>query len=239
MFGAARTARFASVLLGAARTLDGVVEVFAYQKRIDGQIRTLAASGDRDGIGSRTQAYAQRFHVQDPIILARRSAAQSEGFVRRILAQDIPAGDYRALCFEQPGFADKVTFGFRRRSSFLVLSFYRSTSGERTSLRPLVALGQVAMAALSYHAGEATSTRSQWSSPQEADQMLRARLARSFPALTLREQEVVARTLLGESAAQIAARLGIKSTSVLTYRLRAYGRFGFRQASDFLTALLS
>ena len=239
MFGAARTARFASVLLGAARTLDGVVEVFAYQKRIDGQIRTLAASGDRDGIGSRTQAYAQRFHVQDPIILARRSAAQSEGFVRRILAQDIPAGDYRALCFEQPGFADKVTFGFRRRSSFLVLSFYRSTSGERTSLRPLVALGQVAMAALSYHAGEATSTRSQWSSPQEADQMLRARLARSFPALTLREQEVVARTLLGESAAQIAARLGIKSTSVLTYRLRAYGRFGFRQASDFLAALLS
>lgn len=237
MFGAARTSRFSAVLFGAARALDGVAEVFGYQIASNGRVQTLAASGDRADIGSRTDAYVHRFHIQDPILLTRAWPNDGRGFVRRIQTLDIPAGDYRELCFERPGFSDKVTLGYRRQSSLMVLSFYRRRPSERASIQPLVALGQVAMAALNYHAG--TAAFSVGPTIQDPGQILRERLARSFPALTARELEVVTQTLLGETASQIAAHLDIKPASVLTYRLRAYARFGYRQASDFLSSVLS
>ena len=64
------------------------------------------------------------------------------------------------------------------------------------------------------------------------------RLARSYPQLTDRERQIVALTLLGDSAAEIGQLLSIKPATVLTYRQRAYERYRFGRASDFLAGLL-
>ena len=74
--------------------------------------------------------------------------------------------------------------------------------------------------------------------PTDARQLLLQRLQRSFPQLTERERSIVALTLLGESAAEIGAALSIKPATVLTYRQRAYERYRFNRASDFLAGLL-
>ena len=74
--------------------------------------------------------------------------------------------------------------------------------------------------------------------PTDARTVLLARLVRTFPLLTEREREITARSILGESAAEIGAALAIKPATVHTYRLRAYARYGFSRSSDFLTALL-
>lgn len=227
---------FAAVLLGAARRFDCIEEVFAYQVDASGRVSVMLASGARRGIAERTGEYARRFHAMDPVLLARACREKPGGFARRVRARDIPPGDYRELCYAQPGFLDKLSFGWRSASQCLVLSFYRGLDAAPEAAEPqLSALGQMAMAALYERA------RSQPPAPTAqggADAVLQARLARSFPRLTERERLIVALTLLGDSAAQIGAALSIKPATVHTYRLRAYERYRFCRASDFLGGLL-
>ena len=93
------------------------------------------------------------------------------------------------------------------------------------------------MAALSLHAQCHSAIAAEPAQPDAAQTLLQ-RLRRSFPQLTERERSIVAQTLLGESAAQIAQALDIKPATVLTYRQRAYERYRFNRASDFLVGLL-
>lgn len=234
---AASSPDFAAVLLGAARRFDCIEEVFAYQIDASGRVSVMLASGERRGIAERTGEYARRFHAMDPVLLARAYREKPGGFARRVRARDIPPGDYRELCYAQPGFMDKLSFGWRSPSQCLVLSFYRGLDAAPDAADPqLSALGQMAMAALHVRA------RSPAAAPEAqagADEVLQARLARSFPRLTERERLIVALTLLGDSAAEIGAVLSIKPATVHTYRLRAYARYRFGRASDFLGGLLS
>lgn len=237
---AANTPHFAAVLLSTARQLDGIDEVFAYQVDTHvGQVQTLLASGERKGIAERTGEYARRFHAKDPL-LTGAAHGKALGFSRRVRAADIPQGEYRELCFEQPGFLDKVSFGWQEPGRLMVLSFYRGLHAQGDAAQQLWSLGQVAMTALSLHARSAVLAELSRPEPsgQDARQLLLLRLQRSFPQLSERERLVVALTLLGDSAADIALALAIQPATVLTYRQRAYGRYRFRRASDFLAGLL-
>jgi len=53
---------------------------------------------------------------------------------------------------------------------------------------------------------------------------LEARFATRYPLLTGRERQVCARAAIGMSVEATALDLGIRKTSVLTYRQRAYQR---------------
>lgn len=232
---AASTPQFAAALLGTARQFDCIDEVFAYQVDLErGDVRMLLASGERKGIAERTAAYARRFHAKDPL-LASPLRDQASGFSRRVRAADIPRGEYRELCFDQPGFLDKISFGWHEPGKLMVLSFYRGLQAAPEAAPPLWSLGQVAMAALSFHA---RSPAVDEVLPDDALQVLLLRLQRSYPQLTGRERQIVAMSLLGDSAAEIARALSIQPATVLTYRLRAYARYRFNRANDFLAGLL-
>lgn len=251
---AATTEQFAGTLLGAARRFDAIDEVFAYQVDTAGGVRILLATGDRRGLDERTDAYAQRFHAVDPLLRARAAQEKSGGFTRRVRAADIPQGDYRALCFDEPGFVDKLSFGWRAPDTVMVLSFYRGLNAHGNSSEQLAALGQLAMSALGVHANPQSNIQPMQSisaAPASvkaralesgvganAQQVLLQRLSRSYPQLTDRERQIVALTLLGESSAEIGQSLSIKPATVLTYRQRAYERYRFGRASDFLAGLL-
>lgn len=235
---AAASPDFAEVLLGAARRLDSIEEVFAYQVDASGRVRVLLAAGERRGISERTGEYAKRFHALDPLLLARACRAKHGGFARQVRASDIPPGEYRELCFAQPGFKDKLSFTWCGASQcVLILSFYRGLNALSSSPNPqLSALGQMAMAALHARTNSPTAIAMPHG---DAEQVLLARLGRSFPALTERERLIIALTLLGDNANEIGAALSISPATVHTYRLRAYDRYGLRRASDFLRSLLS
>jgi DNA-binding CsgD family transcriptional regulator len=53
-----------------------------------------------------------------------------------------------------------------------------------------------------------------------------ARVRRACPQLTPRELDVLRGTLDGASAVEIAAQMGVKPASVVTYQKRAYARLG-------------
>ncbi|WP_427184527.1 LuxR C-terminal-related transcriptional regulator [Bordetella bronchialis] len=233
---AAGTSAFAGALLQAAQKLDAVEEVYAYQITPAGVPRTVLSCGERRDVDERTVGYVERFHVLDPIMQARWHPGRGRGFVRHVRADQIPVGSYRDICFASPGFVDKICVGWRGEGLGLVLSFYRGKRSRAEPDRSLASLGGLAMTVLKHHIG--LTQRQGDSGQRDPRALLEARLARSFPVLTVRERQVVALTLLGHSAGQIAEELSIRPATVLTYRQRAYQRMAFSQASDFLGALL-
>ncbi|MET4729100.1 DNA-binding CsgD family transcriptional regulator [Lysobacter enzymogenes] len=231
LLAAAGNAAFGALLLGAARRFDAVDEVFSYRADAGAAPVALLSCSDRDGAGERAEGYARGYYRIDPL---NRDGGESRGFVRVVRAAQIPAGDYRETCFGRPAFADKVCFGWQRGGQRLVLNFYRGPRARGQPARALATLGSLAMAALSAQAASAAPAMA----PADPVARLEARLRRSYPTLSARERQIVARSLSGRSAQQIGAELGIGGASVLTYRQRAYRRFGYAGAQDFLAALL-
>jgi len=69
-------------------------------------------------------------------------------------------------------------------------------------------------------------------------QELEQRFAARFPALTPREREICARAAIGVSVEGAALDLGIATSSVLTYRKRAYRRLGISSAYELARLVL-
>lgn len=219
---------FGTLMLDAARSVAGVDEIFAYHVR-DGErpvaLSSISERGDHD---RRARHYAERFYHHDPVVHARQHTAAGRGFIACVRAAEIVLSDYRAICFEQPRFADKLCFGWRGAGRAIVLSFYRRRDSEGTAA--LAALANVGLTALARQAVPASESN--------LVERLETRIARAFPALTLRERQVAARTIAGWTAERTADALHIRPSSVLTYRQRAYQRLGFSGAADFLPAIL-
>ncbi|MBB4632316.1 helix-turn-helix transcriptional regulator [Sphingosinicella soli] len=233
----AGTPVFGLLMLNAAQRVAGVDEIFAYHVQ-DGQrpvaLSSISERGDHD---LRARHYAERFYHHDPVVHARRRTAAGRGFVACVRAGEIGLRDYRAICFEQPRFADKLCFGWRGAGRAIVLSFYRrdggvGMQGDSDGTAALAALANVGLTALARQTIAAPSPEGR------IVERLEARLARTFPSLTLRERQVAARTIAGWTAERTADALAIRRSSVLTYRQRAYQRLGFSGASDFLPAIL-
>jgi DNA-binding CsgD family transcriptional regulator len=75
-------------------------------------------------------------------------------------------------------------------------------------------------------------------SPAACASGMEQRLAGMFPELTSRERQVCARSIIGMTAEGIALDLGIKQTSVLTYRRRAYARLNICSINQLSSMLI-
>lgn len=220
---------FGDVLLAAAQRYDFVEEVFAYRLGADGKPRVVASSSGLDRSDERAEIFARRFYRDDPARGIWAETPVGAVFARRVHASQILLHDYRAICFDKPAFADKLCFGWRGSEESLFLSMYRRGAAEWQGAARLAALASVALSAIAQkpHQPEASL----------ADRLER-RLARVHPDLRGRELQVCARTLAGCNADEIAAELGIGRATVLTYRQRAYQRYGFSGVSEFLPAII-
>jgi DNA-binding CsgD family transcriptional regulator len=94
---------------------------------------------------------------------------------------------------------------------------------------------QVAMASLG--SGKDNSIDNDVLPPEVALQLFRRRLVALDRALTPRELDVCARTLIGLTAEGIALDLNIKKSSVFTYRKRAYARLGISSQNQLFRLL--
>ena len=113
-----------------------------------------------------------------------------------------------------------------------VLSFYRQAGRLPALISALADLAELALPILRKHA----QIRQMQDLP--ALSKLLARLALNFPKLALQERNVRSRTLVGMMAEAIALELGIGTSTVPTYRRRAYERYGISSASQLMSSLL-
>lgn len=224
------TAVFGPRLLEIAQSISAIDEVFGYIVVDGGEPEPVGSSGSLGGIGERVNLYVRRFYQHDPTLRRIRRAAPSSSFVQRIGLASIVPHDYRQHCFVEPGFCDKLSFGWRGDTYMLVLSFYRRDVSDEAALIKLSSLANLALAAMVRH--HAPVVR------ENIADLLELRLLRSFPLLSRRERQVFARSISGQTAKAIGVDLNMTAGTVITYRQRGYQRYGFSKVSDFLPALL-
>ncbi|MEZ5897198.1 MAG: LuxR C-terminal-related transcriptional regulator [Parvularculaceae bacterium] len=228
LINAARSEAFAEILFNAANTVSGVEEVFGYVAHKDGRPDVIVAHSTLDGASERVRQYVKRFFRHDPAVSASRN--EKFGFSRRIRINEIIPYDYRRLCFEEPRFQEKLSFGWRLPDGLAMLSFYKRGEIDEHAALNLTRIADVSLAAL----------RHAQKPPAGAVfiETLEARLRHTHPELTMRENQVCARTVAGWTAEKIAKDLGVKASSVLTYRQRAYRRMNIAAANALLPELL-
>lgn len=228
MIDAARSARFAPLVLQSAHSLAGVEEVFAYRAKGGCRPEQLLSSSALADAPTRARLYAERFYRHDPAGRALEPA-EPRSFFERVTPEQIGPREYRAICFDRPRFAEKFCYGWRDREDSLVLSFYRRRDRGTLAGDGLSALATVVLGLLA---------RRQEACAVPLSKRLERRIALRHPQLTLRERQVCALTLAGSTSEEAAGELGIRQATVLTYRQRAYRRLGFGDIRDFLATLV-
>lgn len=219
-----------AALLEIARATAEVDELFAYLVLDGADPEVLVTQSVLDGAEQRVADYVARFYRHDPAVQEIRRTVPGSSFMRRIAPNRIIPHDYRRRCFAEPGFSEKLSFGWRGEGYLIVLSFYRTQSGARSALSRLASLASMTLTILVRH-----------HAPIGLDSALglvERRLRRSFPALSSREVAVCARTIMGWPASRTAETLGLSPGTVLTYRQRAYQKAGISCAGEFVPMIL-
>lgn len=198
----------------------------------------LILAGGTERAQERANGYKSRFYRYDVLERIFDATQAHPLFVARIRAAEITNPDYRRVSFSQPAYLEKLLVLHKVPDGWVVLNLFRNakigafTAAEITSISELA---QVMMPIVATHSRLSSgSTRMKPLSIADIEMRINA----AFPALSAREQAVCARTLAGVTAEGIAIDLGIKQTTVLTYRRRAYERLNISTVHQLSTMLI-
>lgn len=213
----------------------GIDEFFVCLHRREDEPPQVVVSTARPDAEQRVAAYRNRFFRHEPLKRLLGELGDQPFLVTRLAATDLVNPTYRRVCFEEPGFTEKVIVLQRVPDGWLTLNLLRR-SREHVSdaglpvLRDLI---QMLMPIVATHARLTAAREQPLSIPD-----IQMRIAATFPSLSPREQAVCARTLAGVTAEGIGLDLGIKQTTVLTYRRRAYERLNISTVHQLSTMLI-
>lgn len=189
-----------------------------------------------------SREYAAHYYKIDPLNEVIRRASSCRAFASlRVRPDEIPDCAYRRVCFDQPEVCERVTLLTRSGGPWRGLSLSRSyDSGHfrRDELERLAAFAEIALPILARHRELMDAREPQISAPFGLAE-LEARFEQCCPALTARERQVCARTLVGMTAEAISIDLCIGRSSVQTYRQRAYKRLNICSAYQLAPLILS
>jgi DNA-binding CsgD family transcriptional regulator len=210
--------------------------IFAYE--FDARPRTVSAADHRGGRFLRDVAdrYATHFHALDGnrAIIGRESQTRTQTLtharardalvLHQQKSEEIENEAYRAACYAQPNVSDRLSLLVQPMDSvWLSINLYRDRAYGSFAPGDLEHVESVAH--LFAHAAKSHYALNGQHQQGTAAAML-ARVRRACPHLTPRELDVLRGTLEGASAAEIAAQMGVKPASVVTYQKRAYARLG-------------
>jgi DNA-binding CsgD family transcriptional regulator len=216
-------------------------ELFVFERPFDPREApsSLMSEGRKASAWERTQAYCADFHRLDPINPLLDQQADAARVVT-IGSDDIVDLGYRSLCYDRPHFVEKASCWRRGPSHWLVISFFRAEEDGPFQDKDLDAIGRCGRLmfpilakhqALRRLGGPGRETR------RSLIARVEARLCGLPVKLTPRQLEVCSRTAIGMTAEGIGLDLGVKASSVVTHRRRAYDRLGVATGFE-LTRLL-
>lgn len=198
-----------------------------------------ARSGDTDEM---SREYAAHYYKNDPINDVMRRASSCSMFASfRLTREEIPDCGYRRLCFDEPDVCERITFLTRVSNDWRGLSLsraYESGYFRRDEVERFAVFAEIALPLLARHRELMETSSLQLSDAVSLDD-LEGRFERRFPALTTRERQVCARTIVGMTAEAISIDLCIARSSVQTYRQRAYKRLNICSAYQLAPLILS
>ncbi|HWK63709.1 MAG TPA: helix-turn-helix transcriptional regulator [Rhizobiaceae bacterium] len=208
---------------------------------IEGSARAqpLIAETEADKLAVSGASYVAHFLPRDPLQTAI-DRIDGEGAVLRLKVEpdDIVVPAYKAM-MQRAGVVERVSFlrkfGGTGWRCLTVVRRRQSGPFEDRELDWLGCYYRLLMPLIDRHralVGEVVEGRAQ------RIEELEQRFAARFPALTPREREVCARAAIGVSVEGAALDLAIATSSVLTYRKRAYQRLGISSAYELACLVL-
>jgi DNA-binding CsgD family transcriptional regulator len=230
-----------SALAGAANGLTRVDRLYAFGSGPEREPILYRCWAKKGAIEEIVAQYRERYYKTDPIngVLSKLHTCDPAATLR-LRSRDVPDADYRKSCFEQPAIGERVSIMRRVNTKWLVLNCARSrvagafTSDDIAILKlfgafvlPLVARHEQLFEIMGLSRNSTLSI-----------EVLEDRFGQLLSALTARERQVCARTLMGMTAEAIALDLSIGRASVLTYRQRAYRRLNICSAYQLSTLVL-
>lgn len=166
--------------------------------------------------------YRRWYLRQDPVCDAYRVASRRSSMaLQRVRPGHIHSDGFRRRVFDEGGIVERVSVVQRGEDAWRVISVARHASDGLFSDRELDDL--VGFAGLVLPLLPLNHRRGAGEAPLSVEQ-IEERFATRFPMLTRRERQVCACAASGMSVDASAAALGLRRTSVLTYRRRAYQR---------------
>lgn len=226
------TGAFGDILLDAADEAGGAAEIFAYWFD-EGETPFMIASSGRAGSSKeRAAAYAAHFFEMDPALSMARG--KSSGLrSARFAATEVKHSGYRHKCFEHPGLTEKICCAWSREGRAYAINFYRRRDSSNMTFDGLTSLAEMALPLLRKHV-QLLGDESHLPLPVRVEK----RLGRAFPLLSQRERQVCARTLVGMTSEAISLDLSISTTTVLTYRRRAYERYSLSCSQEMMGRII-
>ncbi|MCR0985008.1 helix-turn-helix transcriptional regulator [Roseomonas populi] len=226
---------FEGLLLQALRPIAGVHHCSVFLIEGGRGVSCLgAASSDGTSVSRKAaERYISSYWQEDPGLrrVGGVSFASHAG-LRRISSGDIRNPAYRRECYDTLGIVERATLYRDFADCRLVLSLHR-TSGDGQfrpdELRALASVADPITAAVArHHRLRIAATERRTADPARLPTLLAALV----PELSERELEVCSLTVLGHGTEAIAARLGLRPSSITTYRKRAYCKAGVNSAAE-------
>ena len=224
------TTEFASTLHAVANEIAGIDEIFGFRASVGAPPQRLVSHGCSSA-EVRASRYSEEYYKYDPSFSLCFSPPGSVA-ERRIAADEIGQLSYRSECYDQPAFSEKLSFSTCHQQDHFILNFYRKRGRPAVPISLLRPLAHLALPALAKHCSLIGVHG------LSATERVERRLSACYSRLTAREASVCAKTITGMTAEAISIDLQISISTVLTYRRRAYERYGLTNANQFLNRLL-
>lgn len=183
--------------------------------------------------------YAQRYWRRDVAALSTLGRAHRTVQILRRPAHGIRDVEYQHECYTEGSVTERLSL-YRSGTPSIIANAYRERASGPFRPEQTQAFAELALylhAALERHAQLLEAL------PTTPDPAAVARRLSSATQLSPREAQVAALILSGLDQTEIAARLGVQVSSIVTYRSRAYqklgvnSRAGLRERLDDLMAL--
>lgn len=184
-------------------------------------------------------AYTQHFWARDPNRSAIRGLMPKQ--VELQAFEDLFAVDaqYRNTLFVEPKLVDKMSLFFRGASATFYINFYRGASAGlfgRADFDRLQLTCGFLSALVEKHA--MLVEPSQACTVVQMEGLFRAAQPKLRASLSSRELQTCARVVLGYSSEAIAIDLGVSVHSAVTFRKRAFAKFGIATHQELFALVL-
>lgn len=216
-----------------------IQEFLVFRRSLPGGAPAILFTESRDGhSAARARAYCAGFYREDPIYQVLNNDNPDGTYAIRVRMDEIRNPIFRNTCYRRPGLGEKLTLAAKSGDEIVAISLFgyeREGGFTQEQVNQLTHFGSMLLPILSLHYRLIGDTaRPKRVSAAEMEECV----AWAFPELTARETAVCARSILGVTAEGIALDLGIKQTSVLTYRRRAYARLNINSINQLSTILI-
>lgn len=230
-------AQFPENFLSLVRTITRADMVSAFEVMPDGNLRYLFAAGmhpDIPGFAvSASLAYAKEFWRRDRVTRQALATPRDQVRLVRQAASSMADSAHRHSCYERGGITERITL-YGTGPLPVIASAYR-TRGNPLShpaeLDLFEAQAQPLLALVRRHAALAVVQG------QPDLESMRGQLLARCADLSEREATVAAAMALGRTQPEIAESAGLKVSSIVTYRRRAYRKLGVSDRRRLLTLL--